>query len=263
MSAMSQSRLPARLLGGLLALAVLFTSFSFVQPVRAAAFAVNNTSDSVDINPGDGICATSAGVCTIRAAIQEANTLPGTDTISIPAGTYTLRIATGAEDSAFGDFDILGPVTIVGAGAASTILDGGDPPIGAPPTVLAVDRLFQIHPTAGNVTIRNLTLREGYSPEDGGAIANASPATVRLESVTITGSTSEVEGGAIFHDAGRLIVTGTAAAPSLIANNTARGGGGIYSTGLMSPVFVPTRVEVALRPSAATAPRPPAAPSRW
>ncbi|HMQ30439.1 MAG TPA: right-handed parallel beta-helix repeat-containing protein [Chloroflexaceae bacterium] len=215
------------------------------QVARAAAFTVNSTSDSVDINPGDGICATSAGVCTVRAAVMEANAFPGADTINIPAGTYTLRIATGGDDAAFGDLDILAPLTVVGAGAGATILSGGDPPIGAPPNVLAVDRLFEIHPTAGNVTLRNLAVQGGWSAEDGGGIYNASPGTLRLESVAVTGNHSEVEGGGIFHDAGRLIVTGTAAAPSSFADNTARAGGGIYSTGLMNANGVATRVEVA------------------
>jgi CSLREA domain-containing protein len=223
---------------------LLFFSTVGTPASNAAAFVVNSTSDSVDANPGDGICATGAGVCTVRAAIQEANALPGADTITIPAGVYTLRIATGAEDSAFGDFDITGPLTIVGAGQSDTILDGGLPPIGATPNVLAVDRLFEIYPTAGNVAISHLTIQGGWSAEDGGGIYNVSPGTLRLESVTVRDSFSEVEGGGIFHDAGRLIVTGTAAAPSLIADNTARGGGGIYSTGLMSPSGVTTRVEV-------------------
>jgi large repetitive protein len=223
----------------------LIAPFAFSPPsVRAAAFVVNSTSDAVDANPGDGICATASSACTVRAAVQEANTLPGADTITIPAGTYTIRIATGATDAAFGDIDILDPLTIIGAGAASTILDGGDPPIGAPPAALALDRLFEIHPTAGNVSLSRLTIREGWSSANGGGIANTSPGTLRLESVAVTGNDSEVEGGGVFHDAGRLIVTGTASAPSTIANNTARGGGGIYSTGLMSPIFVPTRVEV-------------------
>jgi predicted outer membrane repeat protein len=221
------------------------SSLSWTPTVRAAALSVNSTSDSLDINPGDGVCATSGGICTLRAAIMEANALPGADTITIPAGTYTLRIATGAEDSAFGDFDLLGPLTIIGAGAGATILDGGDPPIGAPPNVLALDRLFEVHPSAGNVAISRLTVQGGWSADNGGAIANSSPGTLRLESVAVRDSSSEVEGGGIFHDVGRLIVTGTAAAPSLIANNTARGGGGIYSTGLMNASGVATRVEVA------------------
>jgi CSLREA domain-containing protein len=34
---------------------------------------VNSAGDASDANPGDGVCATSGGVCTLRAAIQEAN----------------------------------------------------------------------------------------------------------------------------------------------------------------------------------------------
>ncbi|HMR68559.1 MAG TPA: hypothetical protein PKE64_31505, partial [Anaerolineae bacterium] len=125
------------LVGLAFALLLLFFSTIGTPTISAQAFVVNSTGDSIDVNPGDGLCATSAGVCTVRAAIMEANALPGADTISIPAGTYTLLIATGAEDSAFGDFDITGPLSITGAGSGATLLDGGDAPIGAPPNVLA------------------------------------------------------------------------------------------------------------------------------
>jgi len=36
-------------------------------------FNVNSTADAGDANPGDGTCATSGGACTLRAAIEEAN----------------------------------------------------------------------------------------------------------------------------------------------------------------------------------------------
>ena len=39
---------------------------------HAATFYVNSTTDEVDSNPGNGVCATAGGVCTLRAAIQEA-----------------------------------------------------------------------------------------------------------------------------------------------------------------------------------------------
>ncbi len=42
-------------------------------PASADTFTVDNTGDDPDANPGDGTCATSGGVCTLRAAIQEAN----------------------------------------------------------------------------------------------------------------------------------------------------------------------------------------------
>jgi CSLREA domain-containing protein len=62
-------RLPFRhvLLAALLLLASL--------PLAAATFQVNDTGDAPDNNIGNGICATAGGVCTLRAAIQEANAL--------------------------------------------------------------------------------------------------------------------------------------------------------------------------------------------
>ena len=66
------------LLGTLFALAVLL----FAAPAGAAPFLVNNAGNGADANPGDGACATAGAVCTLRAAIQEANALAGADTIS-------------------------------------------------------------------------------------------------------------------------------------------------------------------------------------
>src|SRR5574340_707697 len=65
---------------------------------NGATFAVNSTADAVDVNPGDGVCATAAGTCTLRAAIQEANALAGADTIVLPAGTFTITIPGQGED---------------------------------------------------------------------------------------------------------------------------------------------------------------------
>ena len=60
-------------------------------PTHAATtFVVNSTINDNDANTADGICQTTvAGQCTLRAAIQQANTLAGSDTINfnIPAGS--------------------------------------------------------------------------------------------------------------------------------------------------------------------------------
>jgi len=48
---------------------------------RSATFSVDDTGDASDANAGDGICATAGAVCTLRAAIEEANALAGTDSI--------------------------------------------------------------------------------------------------------------------------------------------------------------------------------------
>jgi len=41
------------------------------RPAAGVGFTVDSTVDAVDANPGDGLCATEAGECTLRAAIQE------------------------------------------------------------------------------------------------------------------------------------------------------------------------------------------------
>src|SRR5688572_19139454 len=40
---------------------------------RAADFTVNDMADAADSTPGDALCRTAAGRCTLRAAVQEAN----------------------------------------------------------------------------------------------------------------------------------------------------------------------------------------------
>ena len=42
--------------------------------------------------PGDGVCADAGGACTLRAAIEETNALPGADAIVVPAGAYLLTV---------------------------------------------------------------------------------------------------------------------------------------------------------------------------
>ncbi len=53
-----------------------------------SVFTVNSEADDDDANIGDGVCATAGGVCTLRAAMSEANAHAGADTINfnIPGG---------------------------------------------------------------------------------------------------------------------------------------------------------------------------------
>lgn len=222
---------PKRLITGLTILLGLIVGT--VQTASAATFTVNSTTDAVDTNPGDGVCATSAGECTLRAAIQEANAAAGADTISLPAGAYLIALTTGADDFAFGDFDIAGPLTINGAGAATTVLDA-----------TAIERVLEIHPTAGNVTLTGLTLQNGYSAEDGGGIYNTSAGTLRLENIALRNNASEIEGGGLYNAVGRVNIIGTAGAPVMITDNQARGGGGLYNAGGLSEVGLPARIDL-------------------
>ena len=57
----------------------------------AATFEVTSSLDIVDYSPGDGVCKIALfDICTLRAAIMEANALPGTTGINLPAGLYPL-----------------------------------------------------------------------------------------------------------------------------------------------------------------------------
>ncbi|MGE0130319.1 MAG: CSLREA domain-containing protein [Blastocatellales bacterium] len=47
------------------------------------SFTVNDLGDAADANTGDGVCSTSGGVCTLRAAIQEANALNACSSLMI------------------------------------------------------------------------------------------------------------------------------------------------------------------------------------
>src|SRR6266849_5644348 len=94
-------------------------------PLNAATFTVNSTVDGVDSNPGDGICATALGACTLRAAVQETNALAGADTIILSKNTYLFAPGGANEDAAAsGDLDITGDLTIQGQGPLDTVLVG-------------------------------------------------------------------------------------------------------------------------------------------
>ncbi len=111
-------------------------------------FTVSSTLDTVDANPGDGIAADSLGRATLRAAIMEANSLPGSHRIVLAGGLYTLTRAGANENAALtGDLDITGDITIVDQQIESTVIDGGD-----------LDRVFHVLPS-GKLTVTSITIQ--------------------------------------------------------------------------------------------------------
>lgn len=73
-----------------------FLKFEPLETRELLAYVVTSVSDAPDAIPGDGICATATGACTLRAAIQEANSTPGPQTIefNIPGpGPHTIQPA--------------------------------------------------------------------------------------------------------------------------------------------------------------------------
>ena len=196
---------------------------------RAAGFVVNSTEDRVDAEPGDGICATfEPGECTLRAAVQETNVLEGPDTIQVPQGTYDLTIA-GARESELsetGDLDLLGPVTITGAGAGATIIDGND-----------LDRVFEVFAVA---TISDVTVRDGGNVTVGAGInVNAASGELDLARAVVRDNVATHRGGGIFAG-GPLSLDEVE-----IRDNTATAsfGGGLYVD--LEPAVSVTRTTIA------------------
>lgn len=160
----------------------------FVSTVQAATFTVDSTRDLFDASHGDGICADARGRCTLRAAVQETNALPGVDEIVLPAGLFALTLAGGNEDLGWsGDLDVRDDLTLAGAGPQLTRIDAN-----------AIDRVLDVHAgtTPRSVFLRHLTLRNGrldpvVQGHGGAALRVSANTTVDLEDVEVRGNRTE------------------------------------------------------------------------
>lgn len=122
------------------------------EPPPGAVISVTTGLDNLSDN----------GDCTLREAIQAANsdtavdTCPagnGADLILLPAGVYTLSLAGRSEDdNATGDLDILSTLVISGAGSAETVIDANQ-----------TDRI--LHILTGTVEIRGVTVQNGRAAD--------------------------------------------------------------------------------------------------
>ncbi len=201
----------------LLVLGALVAGFALLEGTVAQALelTVTSTTDAVDARPGDGVCATSTGTCTLRAAIQETNARGGPDTIVLQPGIYTLTIEGEYESTgATGDLDITDALTIKGMGAQDTRIDGNK-----------LDRVFDIRVgDATEVHIEGVTITGGDVFEEGSGIRATGRLTIRNSS--ITANVSSAAGGGIIQQGGTLTIIG-----SNITANTAADGGGVYNQG--------------------------------
>ncbi len=200
---------------------------SLLLPCAALAvtFTVNSTDDGADVNPGDGKCSAVAApappVCTLRAAIMEANRAPNLGAlIKLPASAvpYTLQIFPHDSDGEYnGDLNLFtpagytpGPVQIIGDGAAVTIIDAN-----------GIDRILSIE-GGRTVSISGVTLRNGFTSSSGGAIYCDGHLTLTDVEVTDNTSTSS-SGGGIYGEISSVLFVNH----SVLSGNKASSGGGI------------------------------------
>jgi uncharacterized repeat protein (TIGR01451 family) len=145
---------------------------SMLMPIPDPTFTVNTTSDI--LNTAATFCATATpNKCSVRQALWEANHTAGTDTINIPAGTYTLTIArvSGDFSGQFGTLEVTDSVNIVGAvdgsGNPASIIQACDPTPNATCNT-GVDKVFSFNQditsfTNATVSISNLVIRFGHN----------------------------------------------------------------------------------------------------
>ncbi|MFT5194001.1 MAG: CSLREA domain-containing protein [Cellvibrionaceae bacterium] len=205
--------------------AVLFSQTLFAAPEHLELHAVNGTTITVNTTNDE---LNSDGDCSLREAIQAANTdtavdtCPagnGWDTIQVPAGTYQLSLTGADEDSnATGDLDILESVNIIGAGSEATILDG----------VLG-DRILHVDPADAGVTLdlQKVAIINGKSEMGGGLKANNGVTFIRDSS--LSQNEAITTGGAIHIDFGLMHVFSTTIENNSVMSSTNANGGGIYS----------------------------------
>lgn len=218
-----------------------------VASASAATISVTTTADEFD--PAGG----GAG-CSLREAIQAANTDAafggcsagsGADTIDVPPGTFTLtRTGANEDGNVTGDLDITANVAIVGAGAGLTAIDGNQ-----------ADRVFEVRGMSVAWSVSDISIQHGGgSSVNGGAIFNAGVLTVTRstlrDNVGVSGGAvysagvvtvdqsivlgnSATNGGAIYHASGASV---SVISSTLRDNVASVAGGGVYLTGLTSPI---------------------------
>ena len=194
-----------------------------------ATVSVTTTADVVsgdaDTSSISGLISSpgSNGEISLREAIIAANADLAPDTITLAANTYDLFISGQGEDFATtGDLDIRTEITITGAGAEQTIIDGS-----------MSDRIFDVLTSSGSLTLDSLTVRGGDGEAFGGGAVHVATASNTLEAtdVVFRDNTTDLLGGAVY-----TFGNTTLDRVSIINNATNDLGGGISIGGGVTSV---------------------------
>ena len=195
------------------------------SPGISATFAVNRTGDEIDVDPGDGDCFDTDDGCSLRAAIMEANALSGADIINLPAGTYPLNLfaGDGPADSGeeAGDLDIHDDLTLTGAGASTTIIDGQ----AAEATGAEAEPERVIDIEGAVVAISGVTVQDGQWRNNGGGIRADNPTDLTMTDSVVRNNVSGEDGGGFYIHRESTVTLRRVT----VSGNRAFFGGGIYN----------------------------------
>jgi predicted outer membrane repeat protein len=181
-----------------------------------ATFTVTTTID--ELIPGDG-------KLSLREALTRANTTAGADVVVVPAGLYKIELALLLG----GDFDISDAVTIQGAGAGKSVIDGQQ-----------LDRVFDVMgnaPGSIQVVLQGMTVRNGNAAGPGGGI-RVGNADLVVRDCAVTGNQASQSGGGISN--GSAPGTGDVKmVRTFVARNiSGADGGGLHVLGSLSLLTV-------------------------
>jgi len=167
--------------------------------VKPATFTVNSTSDSIDNNPGNGVCLDSSGNCSLRAAIMESNALPGADTIYLQRSTtYELTLISGGADAINRDLDIYDSLTLSVVNPATPAQSIDELPV---INANGIGRVIEISSFTGaeEVTIFGVVISGGdvsaHSNKEGGGIRVEDINKFSLLNSIVLGNKAEQGGG--------------------------------------------------------------------
>lgn len=184
--------------------------------IAPADIVVNSLLDGPDANPGDGVCATASGVCSLRAAVEEANADSGARTIGLGPEVYRTDLSEealvamvmfSAATQGYGPLVITDDVTIRGLGIYSTVVSAGQS-----------ERTLIVEGGA-TVNLVDLQITGGETDGNGGGLLVRN-GNVTLDGVLVSDNRAQ-EGGGIALEQGSLTVL-----RSMIVNNVASGAGG-------------------------------------
>ena len=225
-----------------------------------ASAAVTYNVDRFDDIASANACTGAANDCSLRGAISAANTDGQETVIVIPDGVFLLTIAGVSEDSnATGDLDILADLEIMAGPGASPVIQQtvgdrifdaqpnmGSLTISGPMTLTGGYVYVGIQPGgliraagSGSLSLDNVVLSEGEAYGSGGCIsfeAPATPGSLSLTNVTISGCWTRENGGGLFAQ----IDDSHASFDGLFIQNSVaeQPGGGLYINGSSTTVHL-------------------------
>lgn len=214
--------------------------------VGSKIFLVDSAEDVADANPGDGLCATLAGLCSLRAAIEEANAREQNDSIILPGGqapwTYTLEANLGTLEISTSisiqspdrvgqrvlDGHLMANTPVIKVGATGVVIAGlmiTNGPLGGlvlepgaeltlSNSTISLNRVSGLLNKGGTLTLNNVTISGNFGT---GLVNQSSSSLTQLNNSSIINNIG-IETGGIKATSGSLVLKN-----SVVADNATLG----------------------------------------